>query len=325
MRRIRSCPAPITFRRLRRACVTVFCLVLGVFASVPLVQAQTQPLSLSLGQHLSFGTVLRDAGGGTLVLGPFGSLNTSGSVSPRIGGQLVLRVAISGVPNHTVRVTGFPASLALNGPTSGGVSVDTWVPTLSNVLDIAGAQIPANGGPQPVEIGATLRVSGNALAGGYTGMVTLQAYDLQNSALSNAVTGFVSVDIGYAITAAPVQDLSFGRLAVAGAGSLCVNPSGSFVPTGALSVLSRSTPMPAIVSVRGTPNAPVSVSLPTSVNLWGGLNHLLLDTLAMDIPGTGRLDGAGALTFRLGGTLRLSEGQATGPYSGVVVVTVSYD
>ena len=298
--------------------------LLGSVLATP-VQAQSPTPSLSLTQNLAFGTVLRDAAGGSLVLGPFGTLSATGNVSPRLGGQFVFSVAVAGVPSHTFRVTGFPSSLTLSGPTQGGVSVDSWVPSISGSLDMTGAQIPANGGPQPIEIGATLRVSGGALAGSYTGMVTLQVYDTQNSSFSSSVVGLISVELGYAITASPVQDLSFGRIAVAGAASLRVNPNGTTEQSGALSVLSRSTPLPAIVAVHGTPNASVSVALPSSVTLWSGINHLHLDSLVVDASSPTRLDGSGALVFRMGATLRLAAGQATGPYEGVVVVTVSYD
>lgn len=310
-----------TLRPLVRSLLSLVVLLGTLLAMTLPVMAQSP--SANLAQNMAFGTVVRDASGGALVQSPYGLLNTGGGVAARPGGQLTLRVLVTGTPNHSVRVVGFPVPLNLVGP-GGGVSVDTWTASLPGALD-TGMLLPPTGGPQSIDVGATLRVAGAARAGSYSGLLSLQVYDLDSGAYSGSVAGVVSVDIGYSVIASPLQDLSFGRIVASGGASLTIAPSGATTHSGNLAVLQTPASTPAIVTVTGTPNAAVTVSLPTSITLWRSGNYLIVDGFTTNLAAGSRLDGSGVMEFRLGGTLHVANDQPTGNYLGVAVVTISYN
>ena len=120
-------------------------------------------------------------------------------------------------------------------------------------------------------------------------------------------------------------NLSFDRLVLfgGGAGSAVIRPDGSSSADGAVANIGPRAIVASVV-LRGQPGRAVRVELPQRVELYslsGG--RISVDELSSDLPSLPRLDGAGNLSFRLGGRVRIS-GDADGDYRGDLPITAEY-
>ena len=119
--------------------------------------------------------------------------------------------------------------------------------------------------------------------------------------------------------------LDFDRLILSGPGegSALLRPDGSTSMTGTVAQVSPRA-MVGTVTLRGEPGRAVRIGLPRRIvlhSLSGG--ELTFDDVASDLPSLPHLDGAGTLTFRFGGRLRLN-GDAEGDYRGDLPITAEY-
>ena len=119
--------------------------------------------------------------------------------------------------------------------------------------------------------------------------------------------------------------LDFDRVILAGhgQGSAVIRPDGSSSSEGEIAALSARA-MVGTASVHGTADRAVRIELPSRIDLYsvnGG--RITLDDVVSDLPSLPRLDGAGNLTFRFGGRVRIS-GDADGDYRGNLPITVEY-
>jgi len=119
--------------------------------------------------------------------------------------------------------------------------------------------------------------------------------------------------------------LNFDRLILLGQGegSALLRPDGSTASAGVIADVSPRA-MVGTVTVRGEPGRSVRIDLPRRIvlhSLSGG--EVTFDDVASDLPSLPRLDGAGNLTFRFGGRLRVT-GDAEGDYRGDLPITAEY-
>jgi len=125
-----------------------------------------QPISLTVTNSLSFGTVVRpSSGSGTVVIGNTGAVSTT-------GGAVVLSSSTTSYPSYAVGGEGgqaitvtFPSTMTLTGPGGATLAValthTVFAATLSGVLGSAGAAAFTAGGSLPV--------TSTTATGAYTG------------------------------------------------------------------------------------------------------------------------------------------------------------
>lgn len=146
-------------------------------------------------------------------------------------------------------------------------------------------------------------------------------------ATANA-TGTVVAPI--AIVAA--VDLVFGSFAPGAGGNVTVSTSGVRATTGPI-LVSGAAPSAARFNITGEASATYAITHSGSATLTSGANTMAL-TKFSDLtagnatsgnPATGTLDGAGAQSLYVGGTLVVGAAQAPGVYTGTVIATVEYN
>jgi hypothetical protein len=119
--------------------------------------------------------------------------------------------------------------------------------------------------------------------------------------------------------------LDFGRIVVGalGDGTALLRPDGSAAASGSVVEPGARTMVGSAV-VQGQPGKLVRVFLPPRIvltSMTGG--EILLEEVTSDLPAAPRLDGAGRLSFRIGGRLHV-RGDAEGQYRGDLPVLVEY-
>lgn len=122
--------------------------------------------------------------------------------------------------------------------------------------------------------------------------------------------------------------LSFGTFIAGSGGAVTVTPSGSRSASGGVVLVGQGGGASAgQFTVLGTPNATVSITLPTNnvVVLTDGNSNTMSVNSFVGLPGpTATLSGGGNQTVRVGATLVVGSNQPPGVYSGTFAVTVNY-
>jgi spore coat protein U-like protein len=134
------------------------------------------------------------------------------------------------------------------------------------------------------------------------------------------------------IAIAAAVDLVFGSFAPGAGGSVTVSTSGVRAATGAI-LMTGATPSAARFNITGEASTTYSITHSGSATLTSGANSMALakfsDLSAGNAtsgnPATGTLDGAGAQSLYVGGTLTVGAAQAPGVYTGTVIATVEYN
>jgi len=133
----------------------------------------------------------------------------------------------------------------------------------------------------------------------------------------------VSVTIQKAVAIAKVMDLAFGAVSVTtAAGTATINAAnGNTSFGGGVEVITGASR--AEFSVTGEPNANVSIgfSSPTAT-LTGPGSDMTVDLTSSNA--TPQLNGSGAATIYVGGTLNVGANQTSGAYTGSFTVTANY-
>ena len=128
--------------------------------------------------------------------------------------------------------------------------------------------------------------------------------------------------------------LDFGTMVVSGAGSVTVDPDGTRSACTATNIIcSGTTSSPTFDITGGNANLDVTVTLPSAASTLlrvGGtvgnaadeivLNGFTDDTTAGEVT----LDGTGAASFDVGGTINLDGSEVPGVYDGTFNVSVAY-
>ena len=119
--------------------------------------------------------------------------------------------------------------------------------------------------------------------------------------------------------------MKFDRLVLFGEGdgSALLKPDGSHSAEGAVSDIGPRAMVGSAV-IRGEPGRTVRIDLPARIELHSSSGGTIsFDQVTSDLPALPRLDGAGQLSFRFGGRIRIS-GDAEGDYRGDLPITVEY-
>jgi hypothetical protein len=154
---------------------------------------------------------------------------------------------------------------------------------------------------------------------------------------SDTATATANVVVPISIT--KTSDLDFGRFAAGTAGgTVRVDNSGARLAAtgGVILTAAGSTPTAAVFDVTGDNNATYSIDAATGTDtaLDDGNSHTMALALTGNltgaantaaIPATGTLDGTGAQSIHIGGTLTVGATQAPGTYTGTITVTVDYN
>lgn len=164
----------------------------------------------------------------------------------------------------------------------------------------------------------------NSLRLALVGTIAAASFATSAQAATSA-TGTATAEVLSTLTVTNTADLQFGQIAANTGGTVSVNADLSVASSGAL--ISTGTRAPAAFDVTGAPNAMVIVTLPAAaVDLTrsGGTETMSLGGFNTDPNGAFQLDGAGAASFAVGGTLTVGSGQVPGTYSGTFSVSVEY-
>jgi hypothetical protein len=119
------------------------------------------PITLTRTADMSFGNIIADVDGGTVVLVPAGTRTLNGLTSPSLPGTVTAAsFNVTGLASATYAIT-LPATHDItNGAQTMTVNAFTSDPTPTGALDGAGTQT--------INVGATLNVNANQAAGTYT-------------------------------------------------------------------------------------------------------------------------------------------------------------
>jgi len=119
------------------------------------------PITITRTADMSFGNIIADVDGGTVVLVPAGTRTLNGLNSPSLPGTVTAAsFNVTGLANATYAIT-LPASHDIsNGAQTMTVDAFSSTPTTTGTLDAAGTQT--------LNVGATLNVNANQQAGTYT-------------------------------------------------------------------------------------------------------------------------------------------------------------
>jgi hypothetical protein len=164
------------------------------------------------------------------------------------------------------------------------------------------------------------------LIAGFTTKVNAQATE-------NTAAGAVLIT---PITITETSALHFGVMAVlAGTPGTCIlSTTGVRTATGGVNLSAQApTATNAAYTVGGKSSTTYAITLPATITVTESVTStsmtigtLLARTASAGANGlTGTLDGTGADSFTVGGTLTVPAGQATGVYAGTFDVTVAYN
>lgn len=119
--------------------------------------------------------------------------------------------------------------------------------------------------------------------------------------------------------------LNFDRLLLfgTGEGSARIEPDGARSAAGSVADIGPRAMVGKAV-IHGEPGRAVRIDLPSRIELHSlGGGAISFDQVTSDLPALPRLDGAGKLSFRFGGRIRI-RGDAEGDYRGALPITVEY-
>jgi len=136
-----------------------------------------------------------------------------------------------------------------------------------------------------------------------------------------------------ALTLTETSALHFGTMAIpTSAATVLVSTAGvRSIGSGTVTLLAQApVATNAAYSVAGSIDATYTINLPGSATISSGLNNMTIDNfvaLSTTVPSatTGKLNGSGTDTFKVGATLHLANAQAAGVYAGSFNVTVVYN
>ena len=119
--------------------------------------------------------------------------------------------------------------------------------------------------------------------------------------------------------------LDFGQIILAGSGegSAQLGPDGARSVSGSVTAISARAMLGEVV-IQGEPGREIRIDLPNHIELYGmNGGSIQLESIRSDLPPLPQLDGSGRLSFRFGGTVRVS-GDIDGEFRGDVPIDVEY-
>lgn len=123
------------------------------------------------------------------------------------------------------------------------------------------------------------------------------------------------------------DDLDFGQVIAAGAGTVVINPtSGALTTTGTVIPVGTAAHR-ATFTATGSRNSVVNIRLPknpVTLTRVGGTQTMTVSNWTLDGATNRKVPLGNAFDFNVGGTLNVAAGQADGTYIGTFSVTVQY-
>ena len=150
-------------------------------------------------------------------------------------------------------------------------------------------------------------------------------------AASDSASATATVIVPIAIVKA--ADMSFGKFARGAGGTVTVSTSGVRTVSGVIASSNGSTPTAARFNVTGEASATYAITHSGATDLSNGTDLMALTKFSeltaggatSGNPTTGALDGTGAQSIYVGGTLTVAANQPVGTYTGTVTVAVEYN
>ena len=136
-----------------------------------------------------------------------------------------------------------------------------------------------------------------------------------------------TVDILRALSLQKLEDMEFGGVIVAGAGTAVINPvANSMTTTGGVTAV---TGTPHAARFRGAASGGAVVIIrvpknPVTLTRVGGTETLALSNFTLDGPSRRQMAASPTFEFRVGGTLTIPANPADGDYVGSFEVTAQY-
>jgi hypothetical protein len=173
-------------------------------------------------------------------------------------------------------------------------------------------------------VGGTVTATTPLAAGSYTTNLTVR-FTIGGTNYDGTLT--VNVTVTWPLAGSATRSLAFGRIGrSAAAGTVTVTADGVRSSTGAVQLISSTVTSGQITITQGVPGRTLNVSYPASVTLSSGGATMTVDNfVAAGSPTSIVTDyNNGTGTFTVGGRLNVNANQASGTYTGVVPVTISY-
>jgi len=168
------------------------------------------------------------------------------------------------------------------------------------------------------------------------GVAMFAALGMSSAAHADTATADATAEVLDALVLTADTALDFGTMVVSGGGVVTLGADGTLTCDDADIVCSGTTGV-AGFSLEGTANKAVTINLPASsvelrhpdyTALDADAHNIVLDTFTSSENGADgpevTLDGDGAATFDVGGTITLDGSEVAGIYEGEFVVTVEY-
>ena len=142
----------------------LFAFTAGAFAQSSATATATavivSPITITQAANMSFGNIIADTDGGTVVLVPAGTRTLNGLTSPSIAGTVTAAsFTVTGFAGATYAIT-LPGSHTISNGTQ-NMTVDTFTSTPSGTGTLTG-------GTETLTVGATLNVGASQASGTYT-------------------------------------------------------------------------------------------------------------------------------------------------------------
>ncbi len=120
--------------------------------------------------------------------------------------------------------------------------------------------------------------------------------------------------------------MNFGEVSInSGAGAVTLNADGTRESTGGVKINGSGSYSPAKFVIEGAPNADYSISFPDEVVMTDGYgNTLIVDHINSELFDAGGTNPNSLKELVLGAKLNLEAYQATGAYSGSLIVEIEY-
>ena len=159
------------------------------------------------------------------------------------------------------------------------------------------------------------------------GVACLSTLFAQPAALAATATATVTVDVISTIRLNNITSMVFGDISSSAlTGTVVLDPTGTRLSTGGVTINSAVPGSAATFDVSGDPNTTYTITLPSSITLTNPLgNSMLVDNFNSAPSISGSLDGSGEQVLQVGGTLNVQSNQIFGSYSGLMSVTVEYN
>lgn len=152
----------------------------------------------------------------------------------------------------------------------------------------------------------------------------LSVVSTQLLAVSSVAT--VNVQVSRFLSMSNTGPMNFGEISVNSvAGAVKLKSDGTREAEGGVKFNGRDSYSPAKFIIEGAQNADYSISFPSSIVMTDGSgNTLVVDQINSEIFDTGESNSNGLKELVVGGRLNLEPYQATGDYSGTLIVEVEY-